>query len=88
VSRRPTRRALLVATTTVVFFGSTAWSSSAGEPDPGDLVLMLDHAAIVEMMALACENSRPGLAEVRNAQIHETLASLSTWGMQLVVMVS
>jgi hypothetical protein len=47
---------------------------------------MLDHAAIIETMASACENSRPDLAKpfreaeqlwwVHNAQIHETLASL------------
>ena len=47
---------------------------------------MLDHAAIVETMALACEDSRPDLAAafkeaqqrwwVRNAQIHQTVASL------------
>ena len=47
---------------------------------------MLDHAAIVETMALACEDSRPDLAAafreaqqrwwVRNSQIHETLATL------------
>ena len=70
----------------VTFFGSTAWSEAAGEPDPGDLVSMLDHAAIVETMALACEDSRHDLAAafkeaqqrwwVRNAQIHQTVASL------------
>src|SRR5215469_15467693 len=83
--RRLIRRTLLAPIMTVVFFCSTAWSGSAGEPDPGDLVSMLDHAAIVETMAVACENSRPDLAEpfreaqqlwwVRNARIHETLAS-------------
>jgi len=70
----------------VAFFGSTSWSKAAGEPDPGDLVSMLDHAAIVETIALACEDSRPDLAAafkeaqqrwwVRNAQIHQTVASL------------
>jgi hypothetical protein len=50
------------------------------------LVSMLDHVAIVETMALACEDSRLDLAApfreaeqrwwVRNAQIHETLATL------------
>lgn len=58
----------------------------AAEPDTADLVSMLDHAAIVETMALACEASRPDLAAafrkaqqrwwVRNAQIHEALATL------------
>ena len=83
--RRPIRRALFVPIMTVLFT-STAWSGSTGEPDTGDLVSMMDHAAIVETMASACENSRPDLAKpfkeaeqlwwVRNAQIHETLASL------------
>src|SRR6266699_797834 len=56
-------RALLVASMTVVLFSSTAWSEGTGELDPGDLVSMMDHAAIVETMSLACENSRPDLAE-------------------------
>jgi hypothetical protein len=68
------------------FLGWIGWSEAAAEPDSGDLVSMLDHAAIVESMALACEDSRPDLAAafrearqrwwVRNAQIHETLATL------------
>ena len=80
------KRAFLVPIMTVVFLGWTAWSGRAGEPDPGELVSMLDHAAIVETMALACEDSRPDLAApfreaqqhwwVRNASIQETLASL------------
>ena len=47
---------------------------------------MLDHAATVETMALACEASRPDLAvgfrkaqqrwSVRNAQIYENLATM------------
>jgi len=71
---------------TVVFLGWTAWWGRAGEPDPGELVSMLAHAAIVETMALACDDSRPDLAApfrearqhwwVRNASIQETLASL------------
>jgi hypothetical protein len=49
--------------------GSAMWSVAAGEPDPGDLVSMLDHAAIVETMALACEDSRPDLvAAFKEAQ--------------------
>jgi hypothetical protein len=44
-------------------FGSTACQEAAGEPDPGDIVSMLDHAAIVETMALACEHSGPDLAQ-------------------------
>jgi hypothetical protein len=85
-SRQLIKRALLVPIMSVVFLSSTAWSGGSGEPDPGDLVSMLDHAAIVETMAQACEDSRPDLAArfreaqrhwwVRNAQIHETLASL------------
>src|SRR5262249_570246 len=85
-SRRLIKRALLVPIISVVFLSSTAWSGGAGEPDPGDLVSMLDHAAIVETMVRACEDSRPDVAArfreaqrhwwVRNAQIHETLASL------------
>ncbi len=80
------KRAFFVLMIAVAFFGSTAWSEAAGEPDPGDLVSMLDHAAIVETMALACEDSRPDLAAafkeaqqrwwVRNAEIHQTVASL------------
>ena len=46
----------------VAFWGSTAWSGTVGDPDPGDLVSMLDHAAIVEPMALAREATRPDLA--------------------------
>ena len=56
------KRVFLVPIMTVVFLGWTAWSGRAGEPDPGELVSMLDHAAIVETMALACEDSRPDLA--------------------------
>lgn len=83
---RPIKRAFVVIMLAVAFFGSTAWSEGAGEPDPGDLISMLDHAAIVETMALACEGSRPDLASafreaqqrwwIRNAQIHSTLATL------------
>jgi len=83
---RPIKRVFLVLMVAVAFFGSTAWWEAAGEPDPGDLVSMLDHAAIVETMALACEDSRPDLAAAfkeaqqrwwaRNAQIHQTVASL------------
>ena len=85
-SRQLIKRAFLVPIMTVVFLGSTAWSGRVGDPDPGELVSMLDHAAIVETMALACEASRPDLAApfreaqqhwwVRNASIQETLASL------------
>jgi hypothetical protein len=70
----------------VVFSGAAVWPVATGEPDPGDLVSMLDHAAIVETMTLACEDCRPDLAAafkeaqqrwwVRNAQIHQTVASL------------
>ena len=84
---RPVERAFFVLIMAVAFFGSTAWSEATGEPDPGDLVSMLDHAAIVVTMALACEDSRPDLAAafkeaqqrwwVRNAQIHQTVASWS-----------
>ncbi len=83
---RPINCAFFVLMMAVAFFGSTSWSKAAGEPDPGDFVSMLDHAAIVETMALACEDSRPDLAAafkeaqqrwwVRNAQIHQTVASL------------
>jgi hypothetical protein len=83
---RPIKRVFFVLMITVAFFGSTVWSEAAGEPDPGDLVSMLDHAAVVETMALTCEDSRPDLAAafkeaeqrwwVRNAQIHQTVASL------------
>lgn len=83
---RPIKPAFLVLMTAVAFSGSAVWSVAAGEPDPGDMVSMLDHAAIVETMALACEDSRPDLAAafkeaqqrwwVRNAQIHQTVASL------------
>jgi hypothetical protein len=82
---RPIERAFFVIIA-VTFFGPSAWSESAGEPDPGDVVSMLDHAAIVETMALACVDSRPDLAAafkeaqqrwwVRNAKIHQTVASL------------
>jgi hypothetical protein len=85
-SRQFVKRAFLIPMMAVAFWGSTARSGAAGEPDPGALVSMLDHAAIVETMALACEASRPDLAVsfreaqqrlwVRNAQIHETLATL------------
>jgi hypothetical protein len=84
--RRPTKPTFFVLMIAVALFASTAWWEAAGEPDPGDLVSMLDHAAIVETMALACEDSRPDLAAafkdaqqrwwVRNAQIHQTVASL------------
>ena len=83
---RPIKPAFFVPMTAVAFSGSAVWSVAAGEPDPGDLVSMLDHAAIVETMALACEDSRPDLAAafkeaqqrwwVRNAQIHQTVAGL------------
>jgi hypothetical protein len=85
-SRQPIKRAFLVPMMAVAFWSSTACSGTAGEPDPGALVSMLDHAAIVETMALACEDSRLDLAApfreaeqrwwIRNAQIHETLATL------------
>jgi hypothetical protein len=84
--RRPIRHALLIQLIAAAFLGWSAWSEAAAEPDPGELVSMLDHAAIVESMALACEDSRSDLAAafrearqrwwVRNAQIHETLATL------------
>jgi accessory colonization factor AcfC len=83
---RPVRRAFLIQLAAVAFLGWIAWSEAAAEPDPADLVSMLDHAAIVESMALACEDSRPDLAAafrearqrwwVRNAEIHQTLATL------------
>ena len=82
----PVRTILLIQLMALALLGWIAWSAAAGEPDPGDLVSMLDHAAIVETMAVACEDSRPDLAAafreaqqrwwVRNAQIHEALASL------------
>jgi hypothetical protein len=84
--RRPLRRAFLFQPMAAAFLGWIAWSEAVAEPDPADLVSMLDHAAVVESMALACEDSRPDLAAafrearqrwwVRNAQIHETLATL------------
>jgi hypothetical protein len=84
--RRSIRRTFLIQLTAVAFVGSIAWSEAAGEPDPADLISMLDHAAIVEAIARACEDSRPDLAAafsearqrwwVRNAQIHETLIAL------------
>ena len=84
--RRWLKRAFFVPMMAVVLSGSTVWSGAAGEPDPGDLVSMLDRVAIVEAMALACEESRPDLAApfreaqrrwwVRNAHIHETLVGL------------
>ena len=84
--RRPIKPTFFVLMIAVALFASTAWWEAAGEPDPGDLVSMLDHAAIVETMALVCEDSRPDLAAafkdeqqrwwVRNAQIHQTVASL------------
>jgi hypothetical protein len=84
--RQSLKRAFFVPMMVVVLSGSTGWSGAAGEPDPGDLVSMLDRVAIVEAIALACEESRPDLAApfreaqqrwwVRNAQIHETLVSL------------
>jgi len=77
--------AFLVPIMTVVFLGLTMWSGRASEPDPGELVSMLDHAAIVETMALACKDSRPDLAApfrearqhwwVRNASIQECPSS-------------
>jgi hypothetical protein len=70
----------------LVSLASTVSSGAAGELDPGDLVSMLDHTAIVETMAAACEDSRPDLATsfreaqqrwwVRNARVHDTLATL------------
>ena len=78
-------RELRVPVMVAVTLGSIV-SSGAGELDPGDLVSMLDHTAIVETMAVACEDSRPDLATsfreaqqrwwVRNARVHETLATL------------
>jgi hypothetical protein len=84
--RQSLKRAFSVPMMAVVLSSWTVWSGAAGEPDPGDLVSMLDRVAIVEAIALACEESRPDLAApfreaqqrwwVRNAQIHETLVSL------------
>jgi hypothetical protein len=59
---RPVRRAFLIQLTAAAFLGWIAWSEAAAEPDPADLVSMLDHAAIVEPMALAREATRPDLA--------------------------
>jgi hypothetical protein len=84
--RQSFKRAFFVPMMAVVRSGSTVWSGAASEPDPGDLESMLDHVAIVEAMALPCEDSRPNLAApfreaqqrwwVRNARIHETLVAL------------
>ena len=78
--------ALMVPIMAVVFLSWTAPPGRAGEPDPGDLVSMLDHVAIVETIAQECESSRPDLAArfreakqnwwTRNSQIHDALVSL------------
>ena len=79
-------RELRVPMMVVVTLGSIVSLGAAGELDPGDLVSMLDHTAIVETMAVACEDSRPDLATsfreaqqrwwLRNARVHQTLATL------------
>lgn len=84
--RRYIRRQFLRQLTAVAFLGWIGWSAAAAEPDTGDLISMLDHVAIVETMALACEDARPDLAtafreaqqrwRIRNVQIHEALATL------------
>ena len=51
--------AFLVPIMTVVFLGSTAWSGRVGDPDPGELVSMLDHAAIVEILTAYVREHAP-----------------------------
>jgi hypothetical protein len=82
---RPIKPAFFVLMTGCVFWLGRV-VGSGGRTRSRDLVSMLDHTAIVETMALACEDSRPVLAAafkeaqqrwwVRNAQIHQTVAGL------------
>jgi hypothetical protein len=54
--RRSLKRTFFVPTMAVVLSGSTVWPGAAGEPDPGDLVSMLDRGAIVEAMPWRVRN--------------------------------